>query len=348
MSTRSVLGLMYLLQGLQQLGHDPDPVLARHGLTEAQLDPSTRIDRTRELQIYADLADSLQGDPTIGLKLGNSYGLAGYGPLVMLLLTCATAWDAIQTGVKYQKLTYLYGTLRLEPGERQSALILSPMVMGIRAFRFRVDGEVSGTFKMLRDMQMAMGMDLRPVQLDLPYPKPPEAAAYEQHFGCPVRFGEREARFWLRNEHLQTRLPTHDATAHAMYRSLCDQQLKSQEASDHTLADRVLAHLALFTGEYPSAEDVARSFGMSERSLRRQLTEEDGRSFRDLLAEARYAKARQLLRGSSQPIEAIAQQLGYAEAAAFIHAFRRWAGLSPRAYRQGGEPSPAATAIKTD
>ena len=90
MSTRSILGLIYLVQGMQQLGEDPRPVLERHGLSLERLDPSTRIDRTRELQIYADLADSLQGDPTIGLKLGNSYGLAGYGPLVMLLLTCAT------------------------------------------------------------------------------------------------------------------------------------------------------------------------------------------------------------------------------------------------------------------
>jgi AraC-like DNA-binding protein len=70
------------------------------------------------------------------------------------------------------------------------------------------------------------------------------------------------------------------------------------------------------------------------RSLRRQLSE-DGQSFRDLLAEARYAKARDLLRQTDLPVEEIAAQIGYAESAAFIHAFRRWAGQSPRAYRQG-------------
>ena len=332
MSTRSILGLIYLVQGMQQLGEDPRAVLERHGLSLERLDPSTRIERTRELRIYADLAESIT-DPLIGLKLGGFYGLAGYGPLVMLLMTCDTAYEAIQTGIRYQRLTYLYGTLRLEPGERLSALILDPMTMGPKAFRFRVDGEASGTYKMLRDMQATMGLNLRPERLDMPYPKPPEALTYETHFGCPVRWGEHEVRFWLRNEHLQIKLPTADPNAHAMYRTMCDQQLKQQEASSESLADRVLNHLGMFNGHFPSAEDVAKSFDMSERSLRRQLSE-DGRSFRDLLADARYAKARHLLKNTRLPIEDIAAQIGYAESAAFIHAFKRWAGTTPGEFRE--------------
>jgi AraC-like DNA-binding protein len=331
MSTRSILGLIYMVQGLKQLGEDPEPVLQRHGLRLDQLDPGTRIERARELRLYADLAEGLH-DPLVGLRLGGFYGLAGYGPLVMLLMTCANAWEAFQLGIRYQKITYLFGTLRMEPGERQSALILTPMPMTPQAFRFRVDGEVSGTYKMVRDMQASLGLDIRAERIDMPYPRPPEAAAYEAYFGCPVRFGEHEARFWLRNEHLQIRFPTADASGHALYRSMCEQQLQAQAQTDDTLAERVLAHLGLFSGDFPGIEAVARSFEMSERSLRRALREE-GHGFRDLLAQARYAKARHLLQHSSQPVEAIAQQLGYAESAAFIHAFQRWAGMSPAAWR---------------
>ncbi|MBI5925099.1 MAG: AraC family transcriptional regulator [Aquabacterium sp.] len=331
MTTRSILGLIYMVQGLKQLGEDPEPVLQRHGLSSDKLDPTTRIERARELRIYAEWAETLH-DPLIGLKMGSFFGLAGYGPLVMLLMTCATAYEALQTGIRYQRLTYLYGTLRLEPGERMSALILDPMMMGPKAFRFRVDGEASGTYKMVRDMQATMGLNLRAERLDMPYPKPPEAAAYEEHFGCPVRWGEHEVRFWLRNEYLQIKLPTADPNAHAMYRTMCDQQLKVQEATTASLADRVLNHLGMFNGHFPSAEEVAKSFDMSERSLRRQLSE-DGRSFRDLLADARYAKARYLLKNTRLPIEDIAAQIGYAESAAFIHAFRRWAGATPGEFR---------------
>lgn len=331
MSTRSTLGLIYMVQGLQQLGEDPAPVLARHGLSLAQLDPAGRMERDRELRIYTDLAEQIK-DPLTGLKLGSYYGLAGYGPLVMLLMTCATVFDALQAGIRYQRLTYLYGTLRFEPGEQRSAMVLTPLPMGERVFRFRVDGEVSGTYKLIRDMQVSMGLNLHAERIDLPYPRPPEAAAYEAHFGCPVHFGEAEARFWMRNDYLRLKLPSADANAHGMYRAMCDQQLQTQTTSTETMAQRVLTHLGLFHGHYPGVEDVAKALGLSERTLRRQLSEEES-SYRDLLAQARYEKAQHLLRHTQLSIDAIAQQLGYAEAAAFIHAFQRWAGTSPSAFR---------------
>ena len=331
MGTRPVLGLIYMLQGLQQLGEDPTPVLARHGIVLAQLNPSTPIDRARELRIYADLAQHLH-DPTIGLRLGQFYNLAGYGPLVMLLLTCANAYEAFQMGIRYQRLTYNYGTLRFEPGEQLSALVLEPLPMPPKVFRFRVDGEVSGTYKMMRDLQASLGLDLRAERIDMPYPRPPEATAYEAHFGCPVRFGEPVARLWMRNEYLQLRFASADPAAHGMYRAMCDQQLVAQKVSLSTLSDRVQAHLAMFTQGYPSAEEVARSFQLSERSLRRQLSEES-HNFRDLLSGVRYDKAQHLLRSTPMSIEAIAQELGYAESAAFIHAFQRWSGKTPAAFR---------------
>ena len=75
------------------------------------------------------------------------------------------------------------------------------------------------------------------------------------------------------------------------------------------MTERVKAHLGLFNGEFPGSEDVARALGLSERSLRRQLADE-GHNFRDLLADARHARARHLLAHSTLPVEAIAQQLG--------------------------------------
>ena len=333
MSTRSILGLIYMVQGLQQLGENPAPVLARHGLSLDRLDPTTRIERSRELRIHADLAEACV-DPLVGLKLGGFYGLAGYGPLVMLLMTCATAFDALQMGIRYQRLTYLFGTLSFEPHEHVSALVLSPMALSMapHAFRFRVDGEVSGTYKMVRDMQLTLGLDVHAERIEMPYPRPAQAAAYAPYFGCPVSFGHDQARFWLRNEPLRLRLPSADASAHAMYRALCDEQLVAQQASTETLSARVLTHLGLFSGHHPNAAEVAQSVGLSERTLRRQLSDE-GHTFRDLLGQARHAKAQHLLKHTTLSTEAIALQLGYGESAAFIHAFQRWAGMSPSAYR---------------
>lgn len=331
MTTRSILGLMYTVQALLQMGEDVAPVLARHGLALETMDPSARIDRALELQIHTEIAERLR-DPLAGLKSGRQFGFAGYGPLTMLLMTAANGLEAIRIGVHYQCLTYLYSTLDFVPGARTGALVLKPIPLPRRAFRFRVDGEMSGTYKLLRDMQATLGVDIRPERVDMPYPRPREADAYSAHFGCPVTFGEKLGRFWIRNEDLQRPFPTHDAAAHAVYRRLCDEQLQAQQRNVQELSQRVALHLELYKERLPDAARIARFFGLSERSFRRHLAEE-GASYRALVAQARYRKAQTLLRQSGLSVEAIAGQLGYAEPAAFIHAFRRWSGTSPLAFR---------------
>ncbi len=331
MSTRSILGLMYTAQALQQLGEDIAPVLARQGLALDRLDPGARIDRAVELRIYTEIAESLR-DPLAGLKSGRSFGFAGYGPLSMLLITCARGLDAIRTGIHYQELTYLYCGLDFTPGERASALVLAPPALPQRAFRFRIDGEMAGTFKLLRDIQTTLGVQIKPERVDMPYPRPSEAETYEAQFGCPVRFGETQARFWFHNDDLQRPFPTHDPTAQALYRRLCDEQLLAQQCDLSSLAQRVLLHLELHEARPPDAAGIARLFGLSERSLRRHLSAENT-SLRALVGQVRYRKARLLLEQTPHSVEAIAGQLGYAEPAAFIHAFRRWSGRSPLAFR---------------
>lgn len=340
MGSRSILGLMYTMQGLRQLGEDPAPVLARYGLDLDRLDPAARIDRALELQIHAEVAERLR-DPLAGLKSGRFFGFAGYGPLAMLLLTCANGREAIELGVRYQRLTYLYSSLSFEPGEPLSAVVLAPLPLPPRAFRFRIDGEAVGTCKLMQDIGHAVGQDLRPESVDLPYPRPREAQAYEAHFGCPVRFGGRQARIWLRSERLRQHFPSHDPAAHALYRGLCEQLLVQQQSAPDQFGQKVLLHLELFKDKLPAAARVARFFGMAERSFRRRLGEE-GTSYRALVNLTLYARAQHLLRDTRLPVEAVAARLGYAEPAAFIHAFQRWSGTTPLAYRGArAQPPPS-------
>ncbi|SEQ30581.1 AraC-type DNA-binding protein [Solimonas aquatica] len=332
MSSRSILGLMYTMRGLRSLGEDPAPVLARYGLDLDRLDPGARVERSLELRILVEVAEQLR-DPMAGLKTGPFFGFAGYGPLSMLLLTCADVREAILSGVRYQRLTYLYSTIRFEEEESGlSVLSLAPLPLPWRAFRFRVDGEMSGTFKLVNDIQKTIGTELRPQRVDMPYPRPAEAAQYEAHFGCPVRWDQKEGRFWIDQALMNLKFPTHDPAAHALYRNLCDQQLVDQQRELDNLSHKVLLHLELFEGRPPDAGRIAEFFGLAERSLRRRLAQE-GSSLRGLVASARQNKAQQLLRHSELSVEAIAERLGYSEPAAFIHAFERWTGMSPSRYR---------------
>ena len=110
MSNRSILGLLYILRGLRELGEDIAPVLDRYGIDLNKVDPTARIERSLELKIYVEVAYRLK-DPLAGLKVGTFFGFAGYGPLTMLLMTCANSYEALKIGIRYQQLTFLFGHL---------------------------------------------------------------------------------------------------------------------------------------------------------------------------------------------------------------------------------------------
>jgi len=81
----------------------------------------------------------------------------------------------------------------------------------------------------------------------------------------------------------------------------------------------------------------ATGLGLSVRTLRRRLGEE-GASYFGLCDEVRGAIAERLLTGSRLQVEQIAETLGYSESASFIHAFKRWTGESPHAFRRARRP----------
>lgn len=79
-------------------------------------------------------------------------------------------------------------------------------------------------------------------------------------------------------------------------------------------------------GDY-STSDVARTLGMSVRSLGRLLAAE-GLQAQSALEDLRRAYAVELLRDARLSTEHIAERLGYADERSFRRAFERWTGMS--------------------
>jgi AraC-like DNA-binding protein len=102
----------------------------------------------------------------------------------------------------------------------------------------------------------------------------------------------------------------------------------------------IRALLAVGELELPS---VAEAAGMSVRSLQRRLAASN-LSFARLVDEARFEAASTLLRDPDVRIVDVSAELGYTDAANFTRAFRRWAGVSPLAFRQA-RLDPAADTI---
>ena len=336
MSARSILALIYTIELLEtEKGIDCGPVLARHGLDKDKLDPSSEIGRDRELLILTELLPQVD-DPMLGFEMGSRFGFAGYGQLAMLLMTSETAFQGFQFGVQYQALTYLYGEIALIPGEHTTALELYPIPLPPEVSRTLIDRDMVGTFKLVNDIQTHLNLNLKPVEVWMPYPRPRCAERFEAYFGCPIRYDQPHCKAVIRNEDMAIRLPGYNRMAQDMYREQCDAMLARREAPTDDLAARVGAYLNLFARSFPTAEQVAQAFSIPERSFRRQLSKE-GHPYQGIMDKVREDKAKRYLADSDRSIADIAELLGYSESAAFVRAFERWTGVTPAKHRKGSE-----------
>ncbi len=119
--------------------------------------------------------------------------------------------------------------------------------------------------------------------------------------------------------------------------------LPGQRISDRL---EMLIRRALETNSpIPYEDQIARQYGRSGPTLRRQLGQE-GTTFRCLLNKGRVERAVELLRDTDLTIEQIAHRLTFSTASGFSRAFKRWTGMAPADYRNTGRP--ALTDTDTD
>jgi transcriptional regulator GlxA family with amidase domain len=88
---------------------------------------------------------------------------------------------------------------------------------------------------------------------------------------------------------------------------------------------------------YPEPAPVAgmvRLSGIAERSFKRRFQQATGMAPLEYVHTLRIEEAKQMLEASEQPIEAIANEVGYEDAGFFARLFRRKVNLTPAAYRR--------------
>ncbi|MFZ1538453.1 MAG: helix-turn-helix transcriptional regulator [Chromatiaceae bacterium] len=105
------------------------------------------------------------------------------------------------------------------------------------------------------------------------------------------------------------------------------------DAWDFVTALRALIRPYLAQG-HPHMSLVAEIVGMSERTLQRRLAQ-SGSTYSEIVQEARFSIASDLLADSDLNIADIAFAAGYDNAPHFSNAFKRLTGMTPRDYRGG-------------
>ena len=98
------------------------------------------------------------------------------------------------------------------------------------------------------------------------------------------------------------------------------------------LVDNIDCILKGSLGDFPDPDMISHALGMSSRTLRRKLNKM-GISFRGLMDKVRCQLAINLIQHKNLSNEALAEELGYSDAANFYNAFKKWTGHNPSFYR---------------
>ncbi|MEV0761824.1 AraC family transcriptional regulator ligand-binding domain-containing protein [Nocardia sp. NPDC050435] len=316
---------------------------AEHGLTEADClrgtglrgsdlrTPGTLVTGSQEIAIITNVLRALPDSPGLGLAAGLRYHATVHGMWGYALIASQSIRDAIEVGLRFLDLSYSFCDITAVENGTEIALVIEPAVADPRVARFVAERDINVIATLLRDIA---GPAQRLSAVRLPYPEPPPEAA--RRIDAALSFTpEYECAHYATvfdKRVVDDPLPQADPYTADLATQQC-RELAAQRRALTGTAGRVRDLLFGRTRGPLSEAEVAAALHLSGRTLRRQLAAE-GHSYRSLLDEVRRTLACELLTGTDLSTAAVADRLGYTEAASFTRAFQRWTGTTPLRWRR--------------
>jgi len=330
MSPRSTVGSVQvndLFEALRKLGADPVALSARVGLPAMPpQDPDERVPSSSLLALL-ELAGRQLHDPLVGLHAGAR--VETRGPLFYLLLSSPRLSEGLKLFSRFARVPLDTQRLEVTVHEGVVEVMVDPGDSAIEESHNAVDYIVGANISSLR--RAVPGFRL--LKVDLTHKEVGEPGATALAFGCPVRFARRHNTLRFPDSTLDS-IPAGASPAIAeqiqKYTSTLFAKITATSVHDR-VTDAIRAQLV--AGFPPDRAAVARRLHMSERTLQRQL-EQESTTFKVLRDGVRSELSRALLANRALKVEAIAQSVGFAEAASFSKAFTRWSGHPPTRYRE--------------
>jgi AraC-like DNA-binding protein len=318
-----------LLERFARVGVDVDALLRRAGIARSRFAEAKPQGTTAEYFALWRAAGESGGAADIGLRAGSNTLPHHQSVATLAALHSPTLGEGLKKLARYKRLVCPEEvTISVHRGEA----------------RLRFDWVLADTQPppMLIDCIFASIMDLakrgtakpmRPRRIELTRPRTPtHEAALRKHFGCHVKFGASSDLLVFDEAALALPLVTHNAQLLALIVPGLESALE-ETGSVRTLADDVRAALSqTISGERPAVEKVAKSLGMSPRTLQRRLGEL-GTTYQKLLDEVRHRSARRLLANTDLGAAEVAFLLGFEELNSFTRAFHAWEGTTPLRWR---------------
>ncbi len=321
--------LIHVATSLEGLGVSVERMLEQAKLPMWQhCDPDDLIP-TRDIHVLMDRAARTFGSPTFGLQVGAQTSLSTMGSFGRLIASSLTPYHAMETSCRLIRFHNTGSHLSLvEAGDEVwfcHKEFPSPTAG-------RDQKEQYALIRMIDNVRMAAGPNWRPAKVSL---QRQEEARHElrEALGDPeIRIGQAATAIAIPRALLAQPVPRPDPIPARETEEIEARLWRTAPAGNFAGSLRQLAGTLLKVEGPPRIETMAEITGLSVRSLQRRLAQHR-LNHSEIVDQARFQAATRLLADADIPIVDIAMDLGYADSAHFIRAFRRWAGMTPREYR---------------
>ena len=313
--------------------------LTREGLSRFHILPADEYDLDARVSLSGYLAfldwlsDELER-PFLGLELSEHGGPDMLGAVGYLFLSSTNLEVALKRLVRYGVAIQDWPS----PSPRQLRVEADYVQLTYSVLNERnVDARQDAEFTLGLDwrlIQVFCGGHASLVQVDFEHDRPANSGSvYRRFFGVPVLFDRPVNALHMPRALLATQPRNVDPhlfpILDAHVRNTVSRRTRIAGFSDQ-VRDCLTPDLIRRGAR---ADLVAGLLGVSVSTLQRRLRAE-GTTFKRLVDESMMSLATAWMRQDHVSISAIAGRLGYAETACLTRAFRRWYGVTPRAFRE--------------
>lgn len=328
---QSIIGISLLTKFLQSNGYNAKEMLSQADISPQLLnDPKATISFQQEIAFTRVLVKTL-ADNELGFKAGQCYRLNAFGHIGLAAGSSDTVGEAIAFFLKYIRLAYTHFDINFFKKDGNAILRFSDKFNLGHLRRFYLERDFSFAFLSTRDMFPRSIVGQKPKTIHFDFPCPTNVERYRILYECPVYFSMPYNEILFDERYLDLQLPL----ANSLTRELLEEQCKIQEIAlfgHNSFEGKIRQIIQAMENEIPNLESIAKMHFLTARTMRRKLKEQ-GVTFQQLVNEELSKKALQYLSTTNLTIEQISMCLGYSESASFIHAFKRWTGKTPKAYR---------------
>lgn len=301
----------------------------REGLPLAVIGaPQTPVPLNTMIGLFERCAHILD-DRTFGIDVGFEMAKAwGYGLWGAYGVAAPTLGEAIERYCRTFRTHAVSGRLELLRGDGYWLWRVVGPPFSLTAVH-HADHLIGPMILLAREY---LGRRWVPKWIELSYLRDPQAHLLEDRLQIPIRYGRLGTGIAFATEDLRARRDQGPETVSEIVtlRELAADLVLSRSPEPARSISAIVA-LRLLDGQ-TDIDGTARMAGTSVRSLQRLLGQQ-GYSYREVVGEARKARALSLLRETDRPILEIAMLLGYEDHASFTKAFNRWMGCAPSEFR---------------